>query len=88
MVCVVIALTYVRYKPGLLSRVRLRSLVLSPILFARMKYEQEHIAQEYRNFAENTDFLENVERQRDAGVDVMRRALTEPFDHADVCPLS
>ena len=59
-----------------------------PILFARMKHEQEHIAQEYRNFAENTGFLENVERQRDAGVDVMRRALTESFDHADVCPLS
>jgi len=53
-----------------------------------MKHEQEHIAQEYRNFAENTGFLENVERQRDAGVDVMRRALTESFDHADVCPLS
>ena len=59
-----------------------------PILFARMDYEQQHIAQEYRNFARNRDFLENADRQRDAGVDIMRRALIESFDHADVCPLS
>ena len=59
-----------------------------PILFARMNYEQQHIAQEYRNFARNRDFLENADRQRDARVDVMRRALIESFDHADICPLS
>jgi hypothetical protein len=53
-----------------------------------MNYEQERLAREYRNFARNRGFLENADRQRDAGVDVMRRALTESFDHVDVCPLS
>ena len=59
-----------------------------PILFARMNHEQEHIAQEYRNFARNRDYLYEADRQRDIGVDVCRRALIESFDHADVCPLS
>jgi len=50
------------------------------------RLEQQHIAQEYRNFARNRGFPENADRQRD--VDVMRRALIESFDHADICPLS
>ena len=59
-----------------------------PILFARMNYEQERLAREYRNFARNRGILENADRQRDAGVDVMRRALIESFENVDVCPLS
>ena len=50
-----------------------------PILFARMDYEQQHIAQEYRNFARNRDFLENADRQRDAGVDSSKASAWRGF---------
>eukprot|EP00435_Cladocopium_sp_Y103_P060028 s240_g21.t1 len=97
--CIVAAVAYVKRKlkqaletgyhaAWNLVQGELAQLQAFAILFARMNYEQEHIAREYRNFARNRDFLEDADRQRDAGVHVMRRALIESFQHADLRPFS
>ena len=41
-----------------------------------------------RRFAMDEHWLREVDEQRDSAIPVMRRALLESFDHADICPLN
>ena len=58
------------------------------VVFGAQEEIHRRIAAEYRAFEVRRDILEDADEQRDDAIHIMRRALLETFNHADLCPLN